>query len=186
MAAPRSIGSLTVSFGLVAIPVKLYTATQSAERDLLQHAAQGLRLAPEAAVRLPQGRLDRRARRNGQGLRVRQGPVRAVHARGDQGARRGRHALGGDLGVRAGRVDRSGVLRQDVLPLARQGRRQAVRAADRSDEGSEARGRRPLGDARQGIHRADPADQRRADDAAAALRSRRAAVDRSRDSRRPK
>ena len=29
MAAPRAIGSLTVSFGLVAIPVKLYTATQS-------------------------------------------------------------------------------------------------------------------------------------------------------------
>ena len=28
--AARSIGSLTVSFGLVAIPVKLYTATQSA------------------------------------------------------------------------------------------------------------------------------------------------------------
>jgi DNA end-binding protein Ku len=30
MAAPRSIGSLTISFGLVAIPVKLYSATQSA------------------------------------------------------------------------------------------------------------------------------------------------------------
>ena len=30
MAAPRSIGSLTVSFGLVAIPVKLYSATQAA------------------------------------------------------------------------------------------------------------------------------------------------------------
>jgi DNA end-binding protein Ku len=30
MAAPRSISSLTISFGLVAIPVKLYTATQSA------------------------------------------------------------------------------------------------------------------------------------------------------------
>ncbi len=30
MAAARSIGSLTVSFGLVAIPVKLFTATQSA------------------------------------------------------------------------------------------------------------------------------------------------------------
>lgn len=29
MAAPRSIESLTISFGLVAIPVKLYTATQS-------------------------------------------------------------------------------------------------------------------------------------------------------------
>jgi DNA end-binding protein Ku len=30
MAAPRSIGSLTISFGLVAIPVKMYTATASA------------------------------------------------------------------------------------------------------------------------------------------------------------
>jgi DNA end-binding protein Ku len=29
MAAPRSIGSLTISFGLVSIPVKLYSATQS-------------------------------------------------------------------------------------------------------------------------------------------------------------
>jgi len=29
MPAPRSIGSLTISFGLVAIPVKLFTATQS-------------------------------------------------------------------------------------------------------------------------------------------------------------
>ncbi|MGH8270283.1 MAG: Ku protein, partial [Steroidobacteraceae bacterium] len=28
--AARSIGSLTISFGLVAIPVKLYSATQSA------------------------------------------------------------------------------------------------------------------------------------------------------------
>jgi DNA end-binding protein Ku len=28
--AARSIGSLTISFGLVAIPVKLYTATVSA------------------------------------------------------------------------------------------------------------------------------------------------------------
>src|SRR5215471_21652892 len=30
MAAPRSIGSMTISFGLVAIPVKMYTATASA------------------------------------------------------------------------------------------------------------------------------------------------------------
>ena len=104
MAAPRSIGSLTISFGLVAIPVKLYTATQSTGADLLQPAAQGLRLAPQAAVRLPEGRADRRARRHGQGLRVREGPVRRLHARGDQGARGGGHALGRDLGVRADRV----------------------------------------------------------------------------------
>ena len=38
---PRSIASLTISFGLVAIPVKLYSATVSAERisfNLLRHS----------------------------------------------------------------------------------------------------------------------------------------------------
>ena len=44
--AARSIGSLTVSFGLVAIPVKLYTATQSANTISfnLLHKACGSRL----------------------------------------------------------------------------------------------------------------------------------------------
>src|SRR5439155_27259281 len=43
---PRSIGSLTVSFGLVAIPVKLYTATQSANAISfnLLHKSDGSRL----------------------------------------------------------------------------------------------------------------------------------------------
>ena len=46
MAAARSIGSLTVSFGLVAIPVKLYTATQSANTISfnLLHKTDGSRL----------------------------------------------------------------------------------------------------------------------------------------------
>jgi DNA end-binding protein Ku len=46
MAAARSIGSLTVSFGLVAIPVKLYTATQSANAISfnLLHKSDGSRL----------------------------------------------------------------------------------------------------------------------------------------------
>ena len=43
--AARSIASLTVSFGLVSIPVKLYSATEASKRDLVQHAAQGLRIA---------------------------------------------------------------------------------------------------------------------------------------------
>ena len=61
--AARSIASLTVSFGLVSIPVKLYSATEASKADLLQHAAQGLRLAAEAAVHLHQGRgAGRRAR----------------------------------------------------------------------------------------------------------------------------
>ncbi|HEX4388572.1 MAG TPA: Ku protein [Steroidobacteraceae bacterium] len=44
--AARSIGSLTVSFGLVAIPVKLYTATQSANTISfnLLHKSDGSRL----------------------------------------------------------------------------------------------------------------------------------------------
>src|SRR5580698_7471777 len=44
--AARSIGSLTVSFGLVAIPVKLYTATQSANAISfnLLHSTCGSRL----------------------------------------------------------------------------------------------------------------------------------------------
>jgi DNA end-binding protein Ku len=37
MAAPRSIGSLTVSFGLVAIPVKQYSATQSTGGKITFH-----------------------------------------------------------------------------------------------------------------------------------------------------
>ena len=47
---------LTVSFGLVSIPVKLYLGHRGEPGDLLQPAAQDLRLAPEAAVHLHQGR----------------------------------------------------------------------------------------------------------------------------------
>jgi DNA end-binding protein Ku len=44
--AARSIASLTISFGLVSIPVKLYTATESERGDLLQllHKSCGSRL----------------------------------------------------------------------------------------------------------------------------------------------
>src|SRR3984893_803927 len=47
--AQRSIGSLTVSFRLVAIPVKLYTATQSANAISfnLLHKTCGSRLRPQ-------------------------------------------------------------------------------------------------------------------------------------------
>jgi DNA end-binding protein Ku len=41
MAAPRSIGSLTVSFGLVAIPVKQYSATQSTGGKITFHMLHG-------------------------------------------------------------------------------------------------------------------------------------------------
>jgi DNA end-binding protein Ku len=51
--AARSISSLTVTFGLVAIPVKLYTATSS--KAVSFNLLHNLRLAPQAAVPLRQG-----------------------------------------------------------------------------------------------------------------------------------
>ena len=39
--AARSIASLSISFGLVNIPVRLFSATESAAAVQVQHAAQG-------------------------------------------------------------------------------------------------------------------------------------------------
>ena len=90
--AARSIASLTISFGLVSIPVKLYSATQSAGAISFNMLHKAVRLAPQAAVRVREGRGGGAARGHGQGLRVRQGPVRHVHARRAEGAGRGGHA----------------------------------------------------------------------------------------------
>ena len=116
--AARSIGSVTISFGLVAIPVKLYTATQSANAISfnLLHKGCGSRLQQQY-VCLKHG-TDRRARRHGEGLRIRQGPVCDLQARRDQGAGGSRHARHRYHGVRSDRVGRSGLLRQDLLPRA--------------------------------------------------------------------
>ena len=48
----RAIAGATISFGLVSIPVKLYSATRGVGEHLLQPAARQVRLAPEAAVHL--------------------------------------------------------------------------------------------------------------------------------------
>ena len=125
--AARSIGSLTVSFGLVAIPVKLYTATQVLQRHLLQPAAQDLRLATAPAVHVPEGRrvVERDEMVKGyefakdQYVRFTPEEIKALEEVGN--------ALGGHLGVRAHRIDRPGVFRQDLLPRAGQGRGQALR-----------------------------------------------------------
>ena len=77
----RSIASLTISFGLVAIPVKLYSATAVLRANFLQSAARKRRLARQAAVRRRRRRQAGRALGDGQGLRVRQGPIRHVQRR---------------------------------------------------------------------------------------------------------
>jgi len=90
----RSISSLTVTFGLVAIPVKLYTATSSKSISFnLLHKGCGSRLkqqylcAKEGVV-VPSDDIVR--------LRIRQGAVRDVHPRRAQGAGGGWLACGGD------------------------------------------------------------------------------------------
>jgi DNA end-binding protein Ku len=78
--AARSIASLTISFGLVSIPVKLFSATEASKAISfnLLHKACGSRLkqqylcvkglAPQAAVPVREGGGARRPRRDGQGL----------------------------------------------------------------------------------------------------------------------
>ena len=52
--AARSIASLSLSFGLVSIPVKVYSATESAA-GVSFNLLHRLRLARQAAVHLHQG-----------------------------------------------------------------------------------------------------------------------------------
>ena len=82
--AARAMSSGTISFGLVSIPVKLYTGDALEERAL-QHAAREGQVAAEAAVRLRDLRRGRRARRDGARLRVR---ARSVRGADRGGARR--------------------------------------------------------------------------------------------------
>src|SRR5688572_1060637 len=60
---------------------------RSEPRNLVQPAAPDLRLAPAAAVPVREGGRAGHARRDGEGLRVRQGPVRDVHAGRAEAAR---------------------------------------------------------------------------------------------------
>ncbi len=78
--AARSIASLTVSFGLVSIPVKLYSATEASKTISfnLLHKTCGSRLKQQyfcIKEDIPVA-----ARGHGEGLRIREGPVRDVHA----------------------------------------------------------------------------------------------------------
>ena len=137
----------------------------------LQHARQG-RLAPEAAVRLGEGPERRRARRDGQGLRVRERPLRHLLARGAEGAAgepepHHRHRR---LHPRQG--GRSDLLRQGLLPRPRQARRQALQPADGGDARERPLRPRQVGLEGQAVRGAGAPGRRRPGAAAAALRRR--------------
>ena len=124
---------------------------------LVQPAPRQVQDAPQAAVRLPEGRRDRAARPDGEGLRVLEGAVRHLHRGRAQGDGRGDAEGHRDHRVRARRDGRPRLLRRRLLPRPRQGRREGLPAAQRGDEADRARGARQVGGARQAVPGDDPA-----------------------------
>ena len=144
MAAPRSIGSLTVSFGLVAIPVKLYTATQSTGQISFNmlHKDCGSRLKQQY-VCLKDGQVVERDDivkgyefAKDQYVAFTPEEIKALEEVGT-------HAV--EISEFVPIERRSGVLRQDLLPRARQGCVEAVCTADGGAQGNEALRGRTLG-----------------------------------------
>ena len=141
------------------------------ERGQVQPAGQG-RLAPEAAVRVGEGPDRGAARRDGQGLRVREGPLRAVLGRGAEGAGRSQQPGDRDHGLHSGEVGRPAVLRQGLPDRARQARRQALCAAGRGDAQERPLRAGQVGLEEQAVRGAGAAGGRRPGAAAAAVRRR--------------
>ena len=165
----RSIWKGTISFGLVNIPIALGVATQRSDPKFRTLDAETRPADPPADGLLGARRRRRRAHRDHQGLRGRQGPVRGRHRRGAR-ERRGRapahdrHRL-----VHRHRRGRPGLLRPHLLRRPAGGREQALHAAARGAQADrQGRGRqvRPL---EQGAPRAAAPVGRRARDRAPLL-----------------
>ena len=120
----RAMWKGSIAFGLVNIPIELYSATRDHRPKFrLLHAKDE---SPVRYERVCQTRRQtRRLGRSRQGLRVREGPVRRPHqgrlqdrrAREDEDDRHPR--------LRRSEGDRRALFRDAVLPAARQGRRRA-------------------------------------------------------------
>ena len=128
-----------------------------AQGRALQPAARRRRRAHPAEARLLGGRRRGAVRGDRQGLRDRARPLRDDHARRARDAGRRAHAAHRDRGVRRARRHRPDPLGVDLLPRARPGRGQAVRAAARGAREHLARRPRPRRPALEGVSRGDPA-----------------------------
>ena len=137
----------------------------------LQHARQG-RLAPEAAVRLGEGPERGRPRRDGEGLRVRERPLRHLLARGAEGAAGEPQPHDRHRRLHSRQGGRPDLLRQGLFPRPRQARRQALQPADGSDAHERPLRPRQVGLEGQAVRGAGAARRRRPGAAAAALRRR--------------
>ena len=167
----RSIASLTISFGLVAIPVKLYSATVSSERisfNLLRQK-DGSRVKQQY-VAVNDGKIVERSEMvkgyefaKDQYVMFSAEELKALEDTTS-------HAI--DIGqfVPLESVDPL-VFRRHLLSGAGQGRRQAIHPARHGAAQVAAMRGGPLDFPRQGTHRGDPGDRRRSGDASAAFQS---------------
>ena len=158
---PRAIWSGSISFGLVNIPVKLYSAVSRKTVHFNQLDARTNARIKQKRVSSDDGRRGA-LRADRQGLRAGVGRLRGRHRR-----RAGRARPQGAAHDRHRRVRRPGrhrpdLLRQRLLPGARQGG-QALRAAGPGDGGVGQGRHRPLRDAHQAVPRRDPPQGRAAD-----------------------
>ena len=160
----RSMWSGAISFGLVNVPVKLYSAvSRKTVRFHQLNADTGPSDLAEA------GRLGHRRRgplrEARQGLRADQGPLRRDHARGARLGLAREDPRDRHRGLRRPRGHRPDLLRPPVLPRPGQGRGEGLRAAARGDARVRQGGDRPRRDPLQGAARRDPPrGRRRADD----------------------
>ena len=146
--AARSMASLTISFGMVAIPVDLYTAVLSSEKISfnLLHAKDGSRLKQQYVCVKEGTVVDRSEIVKGYEFakdQYVQFTAEEIKALDEAGSDEHRHRR-----VRAAGVGRPAVLRSQLLPGARQGWRPPVRAAGSGSARDAALRHRPLGLAR--------------------------------------
>ena len=143
---PRAIWTGAISFGLVNVPVKLFSAVQRKGVRFNQLDSEGnvrikmQRVNPQTGEEVP-------VRAPRQGLRGRARPVRRRRARRARGARAAAHPDDRHPRLRRARRHRPDLLRPPVLPRAGRGRLQAVQAPARRDardgQGRDRQGRHP-------------------------------------------
>ena len=146
--AARSIASATISFGLVSIPVKLYSTAKSSEH--LTSTCSPSAVAAQAAVHLPQDDDTSCARRMVKGYEFAKDQYVTVHRRGAK-ALEAEPTRDRDHRVRAARQVDPIYFEKAYYLGPRQGRRARLPAARRGDARDRPRGARPVRGARQAV-----------------------------------
>ena len=124
---PRALWSGAISFGLVNVPVRMYSGDRR-ERPALPPDPRVRRVAHPLPEDLREERQARAGRRDREGLRARQRRLRLPDRRRLRGRRERRLQADRDPRLRALRPDRPDHVRADLLPGAGRGRGEGVRA----------------------------------------------------------